>query len=551
MRAAWLRARTAPLLTGLAALPLMAFAFYHSLRYGLRGFNNAADIVFYGGWQVANGNLPYIDFFVSYGAVQYLIQGGLMHLFGPSWLVYCAHAAAFNAAYALLVLLLLKRFGLSLWMAFIYAWCAAIVYYPVMGYPQPDKHSFLFLILGLVLQLTAAKDSSQRKTAALYAGAALSYVAAFFCKANPTLLYPLVGAAALLGLSGKRQWLAALGGGFAALGAVLLSGLLIEAVYPGFMDNLVFYMITLPGEIAKERSGGSWPILKLGDYARFPSFTLSYAILAAGLTLLALRLRHVIDETFRQTVLLPLLLAFCFVLITVFHVTHIGQPPSAHVVLIVPAIALAHAALLKGLNDGAAVDLARLVCSVLILAFVAMDVSEYNRTVVKRRVSYDLDFDISAMQARGASGLPELAHVEYVPLTANSTYLEAFADVQSELKALNGNVMLLGLSPWHYAFAKKQPVLPAIYVIPGHSSPREDSAKEAQLAERLARNMESADVKTLIMRPELSDNVLRLLDGDRMVCGVEVKKHLARVDLCQPFKATSTKAALNLLRLAS
>lgn len=533
----------------LPLLPLAGFAFYYSLRYGLRGFGAAADIVFYGGWQVANGQFPHLDFFVSYGAVQYLIQGALMKLFGPSWLVYCAHAAAFNAVYVCLIYLLLRRFALPWWIAFVYAWCAGITYYPAMGYPQPDKHSFLFLILALLLQMQVTADSKGRRVFLYYAGAGICYLLALFCKANPTLLYPLAALAVMLGLRRAQVTLAVLGG-LAALAAALLFGLLLAVGHPGFFADLLYYLVTLPGMIAAGRAGGSWPILKLADYARFPSITLAYAVLAAGGGLLLQRLGEASDEHFRRSVLVPLLLAFGFVLMTVFHILHIGQPPLAHVTLIVPAIALAHAAFLNGMGEGGALRRVRLSLSLLLLVFVAVDVSEYNRITVKRRLSYDTDMDIGQLQARGASGLPELKHVEYAPVASNPDALQKFADILGAVKDLPGNVMTLGLSPWYYAFGQKAPVLPAIYIIPGHSSPQQDSPQELGLARRLAANLEKAEVRHLILNPNRFDAAMQALEKDGLACGAANDTHFARIDLCQPLKAEQVEAALSLLRLA-
>lgn len=532
------------------SLPPAVFAFYYALRYGLRGFHNAADIVFYGGWQVANGQLPYLDFFVSYGAVQYLIQGGLMKLFGPSWLVYCVHAALFNAAFVLLLFALLRRFALPLWMAFVYSWCAGIAYYPVMGYPQPDKHSFLFLLLALLLQLLPDRETPNRRVALLYAAAAFSYVAAFFCKANPTVLYPLAALGATLAL-GRRQWVPALAGAAAVLGFFLLAGLAVELARPGFLSNLSYYLVTLPGDIARERSGGSLPLLKMAEQARFSSITLSYAALAAGAGILVLRLGELGDGAFRRTVLLPLLLAFSFVVITIFHITHIGQPPLAHVTLIVPALALIHAAALNAIGDGGGERLAKLALSLLLLVFVAVDVSEYNRLSVKRRLSYDREMDLSAMQERGASGLAELADVEFVPIASEPDFLAVFAAVAAELKANGDQSLLLGFSPWHYAFAGKAPLLPAIYIMPGHSSPREDSPQETDLAKRLAANLERNGVKSLLVKPDRVDAAWQALDQAELACDMRLEAHVVRIDLCEPFKAESLETARALLRLAS
>ncbi|MDK9721112.1 MAG: hypothetical protein OEL53_08000 [Rhodospirillales bacterium] len=545
------RGRTAAFswLAVLPLLPLAGFAFYYSLRYGLRGFSPAADIVFYGGWQIANGQLPHLDFFVSYGAVQYLIQGALMKLFGPSWLIYCAHAAAFNAIFVCLIYLLLKRFGLSWWIAFAYAWCAGITYYPVIGYPQPDKHSFLFLILALLLQMQVTAESKRRRVFLYYAGAGICYLLALFCKANPTLLYPLAALAVMLGLR-REQWMAAVLGGLAALMAALSFGLMLAMGHPGFFADLLYYLVTLPGMIAAGRSGGSWPILKLADYARFPSITLAYAALAAGGAIFLQRLGEAGDERFRRTVLIPLLLAASFVLMTVFHILHIGQPPLAHVTLIVPAIALAHAAFLNGIGEGGALRRARLSLSLLLLVFVAVDVSEYNRIAVKRRLSYDADMPMDGMQERGASGLPELRYVEFIPLTSQPEFLEGFKAILEEVRAVPGNVMTLGLSPWYYVFGQKAPVLPAIYIIPGHSSPGEDSLQETALAARLAANLEKAEVRHLILNPDRFDAAMQALEQEGLACGATNETHFARIDLCQPFRADQVETARALLRLA-
>ena len=154
---------------GFFSLLLFVFACLICLKYGLLGIFNDADIVFYSGWLVANGKLPFLDYFVTYAHVQALIQGAIFKLFGVSWMAYVAHAALFNGVYAMLVLVYVRRTGLAWWAAFLYAFASALTYYTPMGYPQPDKHSLLFLLAAMVVQQGLTRASGARSFVWRYA----------------------------------------------------------------------------------------------------------------------------------------------------------------------------------------------------------------------------------------------------------------------------------------------------------------------------------------------------------------------------------------------
>src|SRR5690349_15113261 len=61
------------------------------------------SIIFEAGGRIANGELPFRDFYLPYGLVPALMQSVFFKLLGVSWFAYVTHAALINGLFALLV----------------------------------------------------------------------------------------------------------------------------------------------------------------------------------------------------------------------------------------------------------------------------------------------------------------------------------------------------------------------------------------------------------------------------------------------------------------
>src|SRR5437868_2245739 len=104
------------------------------------------SIVFEAGGRISRGELPFTDFYIPYGLVPALAQAAFFKLFGVSWFSYVLHAAVVNGLFAVVVLdvlriwLPLENKNKLLAGTMLVAWS----FYPMMGTPFMDDHSFFF-----------------------------------------------------------------------------------------------------------------------------------------------------------------------------------------------------------------------------------------------------------------------------------------------------------------------------------------------------------------------------------------------------------------------
>jgi hypothetical protein len=89
------------------------------------------------GERVADGQLPYRDFYANYGPGQYELIGGLQLVFGPSLLTWRIVRVLLDATVALLAYVLTRRdapepLALTAWVA-----VAAVMAYPTIPHPNP------------------------------------------------------------------------------------------------------------------------------------------------------------------------------------------------------------------------------------------------------------------------------------------------------------------------------------------------------------------------------------------------------------------------------
>lgn len=172
-----------------AVFPLGIFLFGAgiSLWYGHQGLHPLdSSIVFDGAWRLMSGQTFFQEFSTPNGFVPILIQVLFFKVLGVNWLAYCAHAAVFNGLFALVVFDILRLVGGSRWLAGGYAVMSAVVYYPPMGVPYMEQHSFFFLLLGVWL-LLKAWNSNHRKWTWWLAALPVAVLFSILSKQNPGL----------------------------------------------------------------------------------------------------------------------------------------------------------------------------------------------------------------------------------------------------------------------------------------------------------------------------------------------------------------------------
>ena len=517
----------------LGAALLFGFGSTLSLYWGLSGIADDADPLFYGGWLAAKGGIPFVNMFTSWGMVQAVIQGAFFRILGPTWLAYCLHAAMVNGIYTVLACVLFRRMGLGWGCAAAYALMAATTYYAPMGYPHPDKEGFVFLFAALVLQAGATEQTPSHITKTYFA-AGLMLILSFLCKPSPAGLFPLAAVVPFLSLSGHGK-IAAFKGVSASFAALVLVGCALLPANPHVFGDFIYYYFGLALHVMAGRTAenAGLSLMKLSDYAQFGAIPLAFGLALAASAAVCYR------RPFAVRAMVPAALGLAFLIITLFHLRYLKQPAGSQVTLVIPAIALFHAAILALFPRSE--DTGRMVALVLAVTLVVtsgIHTREYDRLVNKTRRNYDRDFVIGEKQKRGTAGIPELAWVEPIPIRSAPNWYDRFRDVMAEMKATDGNVALVGLSQMFYVFGAKAPVQPSIYMIRGHSSPMPDSSQGERLGELMFRSLEKAEVRTILVHPDFQNQLVdRLTAAGGAPCRVVPGPLVSRVELCRPISA--------------
>jgi hypothetical protein len=192
-----------------------------TIRWGINPHDEG--LMLQAGERIADGQLPYRDFYANYGPGQYFLVGGLDWLFGPSLLTWRIVRVLFDAGVAVLAYALVRRdapepLALGAWLT-----VAAAMAFPSIPHPNPTA-----LALGFGALLLA-----ERKPAA--AGALAGLAAVFRLDLG---LAAIAGAALQSGRRGAAR-VAVAGAGVAA---VLMAPVI--AVDPGaFWDQTIGFAL--------------------------------------------------------------------------------------------------------------------------------------------------------------------------------------------------------------------------------------------------------------------------------------------------------------------
>ena len=117
------------------------------------------SILFEAGGRIAKGEVPFTDFYLPYGLVPALIQSIFFKIFSSTWFAYIFHAAVINSLFGYLLLDTLRmwlpqeRITRLMFITLVAAWS----FYPMMGTPFMDNHSFFFGFLSYWSILSAVE----------------------------------------------------------------------------------------------------------------------------------------------------------------------------------------------------------------------------------------------------------------------------------------------------------------------------------------------------------------------------------------------------------
>lgn len=483
------------------------FGVGNCLYYGRRGLMPLdQSIVFDAGWRIACGQVPFLDFFTPIAIVPGYMQAGFFLVFGVTWFSYVLHAALLNGVYGVLVVLLLRRYGLDLWSAGLCGLASGVCFYTPMGTPYADQHAFFFVVLALWCAVGPSR--SRRRIRAGLAMAPICLGLAALSKQNPGFLGVLAVLGACVwpreGLSYRAQWSSLLCGCTALAGFCLWATVLWSA-----HDRVLAYFWTMPYEEGLRRGLGlakiqpyliDWRFLRNVGFRYLQALPTVIAglvaVIAGRVAWLGARHSRVgaMAADASRLGLMAYLAASLYALTVVFVVFTSNQTENG--VALIPLIAgLALAALLQlGRGPGAAqrrLTLRVAAAGVHAAALVALgaDCLAFQSRVNSSRMVNNLKFD-KTIAAAASGKLPAgLSFLQWNPVGLTYTP-EDLTRVVSFLNARPGNILVLSDSLFLYGLTGRPSVNPNLWYHPGLATPLhapEDAVFDAKYRHALAR----------------------------------------------------------------
>lgn len=237
---------------------LLAFAYWFNTISGERGFFPFdQSIVFDGAYRVLQGQIPFKDFALPVGPVTFWQQALFFKLLGVNYTAYISGASMINAAYTLVVALIMcMLFPDQKLLAYIAGLLTAIWFYPPFGTPWMEQTSFFYSGLGLLLLLTGLlkEDLHPRISLTLIAASGSFGFLSFMCKQNTGGFYLLIYVITIAAWH-RRQFKKSLRDG-AALAAGYTLGLgtfMFWLVKISDWGNFQQYFLQIPSGIGAQR----------------------------------------------------------------------------------------------------------------------------------------------------------------------------------------------------------------------------------------------------------------------------------------------------------
>jgi len=497
-RPGWDRATVAERALSVAGLTLLAaFAIAIDLHYGRRGFLPIDQAtVFDGGWRTLSGQVPFREYTTPNAIVPSLLQGLWFWALGVTWTTYLLHAAVFNALFALTVYTLLRLCDGNRTLSLFYAALSAVVFYPPIGVPFHDQHSFFFTLLAITLAVAATRAVTASAARAFWVAIPFALTAAALSKQTPVLLgTPVVLALAFAGrerITRVASWLGA--GAVGAIGLVLSA-----AVLAGVDWGLVrTYFLELPLETGGSRAG------------RAAGTSLSLVALAAFFALIVVGPSAILQREGRRRfslardARLPLFLSVAFLLLCAAFTALTLNEPAEGVPLFFVSFGLFHLAIGRALRQhtiSVALRLPVLVAStIVVLSLVAA--WTFNDAVNARRGTLTLDYDAATVETGGPAGL------SFMKFQPSSAYLGLRASdlkrLVDHLRARDGSFVLFGDTTVINGLSGKPSVFPALFVTRGLTYPRLGDPELREFEARLVARMIESDVRRVVLENRTS-----------------------------------------------
>ncbi|MCY3003962.1 MAG: hypothetical protein NTV21_19375 [Planctomycetota bacterium] len=470
------------------------------------------SICFDGGWRILCGQVPMRDYVAPNGFPVHALQALFFGVFGVSWLAYCLHAAVINGLAVGLVDRLLDLLGLDRTWSSVFALCTAFVFTPPFGVPYMDTHAFFFSLAALVCAVSAARaeNATVRRLAAFATGPLLA--AAYLSKQIPSVLFlpPVL----LLALWAREERLVMLKRVLASLALTAVALVALGFALGVDWELVRLHWLELPSEEGARRLQF---VPSLGDLAkRFAETRTELGLhgptaaflVALVLTALPFGIGRLYPRDAQRLVWPRAALGATLALAGLLFIAWTSNQKAIGVPLVFAAAGCTAAAFQALSRQQGGLGRRRLALALfvpvpLLATVCAFDARTFGREIDVTRKVNDLKFD-AELAERSRPELPEkLSFLRWsVPKLVQYSPTDLAALVEY-LKAREGGLFLVGDCSPLYALSGKVPTLPALWFHPGLTFPSTADERFAAFEERLLKNLEREDVRTIVIEPRV------------------------------------------------
>jgi len=536
---------------------IFAAGVFINLHYGIRGLPYAAYQAFDAGWRVFSGQVPYVDFMLASGLTPGVMQAAFYALTGVTVGSLVVHAALLNGIAGVLVFAALRLLGLARGYAAFYGLLTTVVFFPPVGGPYTNTHSYFFGLVIVVAQIAAIKCRGMRAVGWLYAAAGVAAIAGFFSKPIPLAGFLPLSLLLLFMLERRRLGWAVLGSAAGLL--IALSPLLVIAAgNEGAGARIWYYAVGLPLGTGQGRLGdgiGLSALLKLfGSAYRFNQATVILLMAggAAGLWLLARKAMAAgIGETLKNEGV-PWAVGVWLLIVTIFFQGISQHSYSAGLPMIFFATGALHHAL-RGLIEGAvpeAPEIAAVVrradgaVAALFVLVAASDALLFNTLINGQRGSIHEFRTVDRVDdVPRILGMESVVHFTMAAKTGYGTLeikadqirnkLAATKEVTDYMHGIEGGILALGVDPLAHGLAQKRSAFPLLNILPGVSSPLLDTPEYEDMVGVFERNLRDVPIDRLLVGREIAtQHADAIEDATGLFCGRETRVSFDVLHLC-------------------
>ncbi|MBN1913473.1 MAG: hypothetical protein JW788_03640 [Candidatus Omnitrophica bacterium] len=506
------------------------FAVSICLYYGKRGINPMDHfIVFDGAWRVLCGQIPLRDFNTPNGIVPILLQALFFKLFGINWFVYCLSAALFNGLFSLCVFFVLRLLNASRAISLFYSLLSGIIFYPPVGVPFMEQHSFFFILLALAVALVSGRAKANGRSLYLaWFFVPFIFSLAYFSKQIPAVFSIPVLVFIFLFMPEKRSrarmLISLLAGAIFTFCLILIS----YKVLPIDPLRLKVYFMELPyniGLLRAQRLLHGLSVLQIcriffyphyllsGSIVRMNSFVLVYAGFIIALIIKFLkksRASGLVKEAFLSIFLL--VICNLFIAFTLHQIEN-GIP------YLFLSLGIIHNLMDRSLISAGFLkhrQLFRLCVASVFFAVAIFDAAIFNERINNSRMVNSLSF---TRDNDGSRQLPsELRFMSFsVPFYWQPMRARDLRDVCEFFKNKEDNFFLFGDFSVLYALTKRPSVNPSLWFHGGLTIPGFNSDRFTSYEDELLHNFKKLNVKYVVIENEgITFSRVKLTDFSRL-----------------------------------